>query len=709
LNATIDQLIESGRAEHWRGNAQAAFQAYNAAFALEPHNPRLNHLLGTLLMQEGDYRQACPFLESAVSREPGNTVFNFHLGSALFRLEDFPAAARYFKRAIKADKTMAMAWLGLGRCHRAAGDIAEARRCFKTAIKHEAHADQALLELGFCYLDAGELDKAHRQLTKADTLKASFQTKLALLRVAAHWKNLKRVAGQVEQALRYANRDVEDLRTLIAVLDELRIRTGMDQALYQLAVAQFDRGETRQAVATLEAVLKVNPEKIAALISLGAYLTELGLYDQAADRFSAAFRLIDRQPDHATELLYRQAIHLKERGRYVEARAALHDALARDPDSSRLLYGLAVIAELEGNNREALDFLNRALERDPQQAECSFEKALVLLSEGQFEPAWQHYAFRFPATEGRTYLPHPFKADVILPAPEPGLLNQHNIRRICLLMEQGIGDQIFFSRYIPLLARADIEVIALVDPRLQSILARGNALAAVYSPEDFTPEAFATCDGAIGFGDLPLVCQHRAASETPPPLPLLPDDAARQGVAELFANHSGPFLGLTWQAGNKRKPGQASSLHKHVPVAELMPLLNAWPGTIVSIQRNPDDDELAALRGALDGRLLDLSRCNDDLEVMLAVLARFDHYIGVSNTNLHLYAGLGKSASVLVPFASDWRWMSEGEQSPWFPEFRLFRQQADGCWRSAIATAQHHLLAHNPDAAASQSAPVSFA
>ena len=59
---------------------------------------------------------------------------------------------------------------------------------------------------------------------------------------------------------------------------------------------------------------------------------------------------------------------------------------------------------------------------------------------------------------------------------------------------------------------------------------------------------------------------------------------------------------------------------------------------------------------------------------MLALLALLDDYVGVSNTNMHLRAGVNRTAKVLVPAPPEWRWMAEGKESPWFPGFTVYRQ-----------------------------------
>jgi len=39
---------------------------------------------------------------------------------------------------------------------------------------------------------------------------------------------------------------------------------------------------------------------------------------------------------------------------------------------------------------------------------------------------------------------------------------------------------------------------------------------------------------------------------------------------------------------------------------------------------------------------------------------------------------------VLIPFAPDWRWLLERDDSPWYPSMRLFRQTVAGDWEGVM-------------------------
>ena len=145
---------------------------------------------------------------------------------------------------------------------------------------------------------------------------------------------------------------------------------------------------------------------------------------------------------------------------------------------------------------------------------------------------------------------------------------------------------------------------------------------------------------------------------------------------------------MTWRAGTP--PGgqdlirRGPVLFKEAPLEALARGLGEIRGTVIVLQRNPQEGEIGSLSAALQKQAHDFSAANADLEDMLALLSLLDDYVGVSNTNMHLAAGLGKRARVLVPYPPEWRWMVEGAASPWFPGFTVYRQSSDGHWSLAL-------------------------
>jgi hypothetical protein len=136
---------------------------------------------------------------------------------------------------------------------------------------------------------------------------------------------------------------------------------------------------------------------------------------------------------------------------------------------------------------------------------------------------------------------------------------------------------------------------------------------------------------------------------------------------------------LVW-AGN---PAHANDRNRSLPLATLAPLL-AYEGVrFVSLQRDlraGDAERLAATP------VLPLGAELGDFDDTAAVLAQCDLVIAVDTSVAHLAGALGRPLWVLLPFASDWRWTSDGERSPWYPAARLLRQPRPGDWESVVTS-----------------------
>jgi GT2 family glycosyltransferase len=63
-----------------------------------------------------------------------------------------------------------------------------------------------------------------------------------------------------------------------------------------------------------------------------------------------------------------------------------------------------------------------------------------------------------------------------------------------------------------------------------------------------------------------------------------------------------------------------------------------------------------------------------------AVIENLDLVISVDTSVLHLAGAMGKPVWALLPFAPEWRWMLNRQDSPWYPTMKLFRQKKWGQW-----------------------------
>ena len=75
-----------------------------------------------------------------------------------------------------------------------------------------------------------------------------------------------------------------------------------------------------------------------------------------------------------------------------------------------------------------------------------------------------------------------------------------------------------------------------------------------------------------------------------------------------------------------------------------------------------------------------------DFSDTAALISEMDLVISVDTSAVHLAGALGNPVWVLLPFNPDFRWLTEREDSPWYPTARLFRQSKLGDWDGVMET-----------------------
>jgi ADP-heptose:LPS heptosyltransferase len=81
----------------------------------------------------------------------------------------------------------------------------------------------------------------------------------------------------------------------------------------------------------------------------------------------------------------------------------------------------------------------------------------------------------------------------------------------------------------------------------------------------------------------------------------------------------------------------------------------------------------------------DLGNKLDDLMETAAVVQNLDLIITADTALAHLAGALRARVWLALPFAPDWRWLLNRDDSPWYPTMRLFRQSQRGNWEEVFA------------------------
>jgi tetratricopeptide (TPR) repeat protein len=416
----------------------------------------------------------------------------------------------------------------------------------------------------------------------------------------------------------------------------------------------------RQALAIL-------PDDASLNTNLGLLLENRGQPAEAEQYQRYALAL---SPESA-EIASNAAGLLAKIGREEEAEALYRKAIALNPNFSTAHSNLGVLLVDMEREAEAEGCFREALRIQPDYLQGGLNLGQLLLTQGRLAEAWPLYENRqYLYTRGKTAAP-------LTPDTCPQWQGESLVGKSILVMpEQGLGDEIQFSRYLAWLKAQGPERLLLVcrpnQLALMQTLAGPDAVVSL-------PEAKPHLAGYDYWTFLLSLPRYAGTTlETiPNRVPYLHPDAQRVERLSPWLAGTGLRVGLIWQ-GN---PKHSNDADRSLPGLEtLAPLWQVDGVRFFSLQLTPE----AAWPTAQP--LVDLSPAICDFADTAALLSQLDLLISVDSSVAHLAGALGVPCWLLLPhYKSDWRWLKARDDTPWYPHTRLFRQSRRSDWSGPLA------------------------
>jgi FkbM family methyltransferase len=600
-------------------------------------------LLAMALLQEGRREAAGGCFRKLLERQGNDLDACFQTG-LLAEASGFPEYAESaLNRVLAGAPGHLEARYRLGRLLHRRGRRPEAEAAYRHVIAEAPGFAEAYVELGSLLQDGGrwrEAEEVLRQAVALRTPSAELHYYLGLC--------LER-NGQFEAA------DAEFRQALA-------LKPDLPAGFANLARELQGAGRSAEAETLYRRALRFCPDSAEIHNNLALLLAAEGRIGEAEAGYREALRL---RPDFA-EALHNLSSLVKPLGRIEEA-AALNDrALALIPDYPAALNHRGILAMEESRWADAEADFEKVLAIDPQQADAAWNLCLIRLLHGDFEAGWAGYERRWETTlkPQRRWFEQPLWDG----RPYPGLT-------LLVYCEQGVGDSLQFVRYLPEVATLGGRLLLECPPELVRLFRGVAGIGRIIPRGEELPEFDRQCPllslpGLLGtrLDSIPAATPYLAAPEE-----------ARAAMPRIEAKADAPRkVGLMW-AGN---PRHANDLNRSIDFSLLTPLFEVPGITWVILQkdRRPFDlGVLAARRGWLDP----LGEAKDFADTA-AIIEQLDLVIGVDTSLVHLAGALGKPTWVLIPANTDWRWLLEREDSPWYPGLRLFRQPRRLAWPDAI-------------------------
>jgi len=502
------------------------------------------------------------------------------------------------------------------------------------------------------------------------------------------------------------------------------------QAFHVLALALEKMGHQHKALVTFEKAFQLDPKDPDLLLNLGLTAWNMKMREQAQAMFRQFIAANPTSPlgynnlgmvqcelgDPTTAIeTLRNAIYqmpaepilwnslatvLAESSRADESIQFYKEAVRLDPQFSRPYHNLGYAYSHLGLLEDALAAYDGALERvvDPiERVEGLHSRSICLIGMGRLEEGWREYEIRRDV-HFRAYVNQMVKAPY---------WNGENLdgKRILVIGEQGLGDELMFANAIPDLIRAvgaNGKVQIAADPRLVPLFQRSFPTAQVGSYDDrklidrdgdkelrFVPWAVAQGepDYQVLVGSLLRYFRNRL--EDFPKQAFLVPDAARVASykQQLEALGSGPFVGICWRS--MMMTGKRGKYYSALD--EWGPILKTPGVTFINVQYGDCSDELVRAQEmhgvkihSIEG--LDLKQ---DIEGAASLSAALDLVISAPTAAAATAGSVGTETWFLTAGRT---WPQLGtEEFPWYRATKVLSPEKFADWVALMPAVGRHL------------------
>ena len=314
-----------------------------------------------------------------------------------------------------------------------------------------------------------------------------------------------------------------------------------------------------------------------------------------------------------------------------------------------------------------MPFLEHAMAIDPANTTAPFNRAVALLLAGDLGRGW-------PAYESRWNFEH--LAGSLPNFSQPRWQGEDIKGKTLLIMgEQGLGDSIQFARYALAVANQGVDVALTVPQGLVRLLRNPQALRHTLGPGDQLP----TFDYWTPIMSLPALFNQTLDNWQQVLHYVTAPVANREIWRERLGHKKRLRIGISWSGRRDTWVNR----HKSVPIEHIRDLIQRHPEhQWINLQVEALEAEMSFLA---DTGLESYPGTVADMADTAGLMDQLDLVISVDTAVSHLAGAMGRPTWIMLnAYATDWRWLLDRNDSPWYPSARLFRQPKIGEWAPVI-------------------------
>ena len=484
------------------------------------------------------------------------------------------------------------------------------------------------------------------------------------LRIILFAEIINPVSDEIKTALARAYYNVKDLEKAYLVYEDLIKKNKNDTNLkLEFCFKLFSIKDTKKITKILKTIKNNFRLKDRVILSGLVKFNEKKI-DEAIKIFSEA---LEFDCDNSTIYSF-LALCYEANFNYCKAKSLHEKALKMKPNNLIALKNFADHYYFIGEIDNAEKLYLKILELNKYHADCRYSLSLVQLYKNNFKDGWKNFKFRwlspsFNTKERKLNFPY-FK-------------NQKEQKKALIWSEQGLGDQVLYSRFFNNL-NTDQEIYSLVSPKLFNLFRRSFPnIKFIENINSYKIECH------LAMGDL---CEFFVNDI---------DDIKKNCLPYLIINHEitnkirnklpakKSICGISWISKNEDIGKNKSLELEHLKKILLLPNY-----VFIDLQYGNTDKERNDFFDKYGVKIFKFNEIDNfnDIDGLLSLISICDLVLSVSNTTVHLAGGIGKKTYLMLPKGKGqlWYWSKEKDNSIWYKSVKIFQQDIPNTWDKVI-------------------------
>ena len=523
----------------------------------------------------------------------------------------------------------------------------------------------------FCMTEQNNLEENQIQLTKliqqglilqqqGSFEKARILYEQALMIQPDHFHALQLLGVLFAQIKKYS----EAIRFLTKAL-EINPNHATTHRNIGIALKELNRFD--EALLSYDTAIVIKPYYFEAYSNRGNVLQSLKRFDEALLSYDKA---IEIRPDYV-DAYYNRGNVMLELGKLDAALTSYDKAIEIRPDYVKALCN-------KGNTLQRLKRLNdartsydKAIMIDPEFVDAHWNLSCCNLRLGNFSDGWQGYKWRLKI-EGVSAEP--------LKSNKPSWDFKKTNKRILLSTEQGVGDIIFFSRFLSDIQEDIPNILVQIDKRLVSLLQRSLPQITFYptginvSESDYDFHApIASLGQYFNSSKMNFLKSNNHY--------LISDKKKTQDIRNTLSTENKLLCGISWKSKSA-----ANGPEKSLPLEKMATIFNSKNIRLVNLQYGEAKKDISALSALSDIEMMQYSSIDNlnDLDGLTSLIDACDFIVTVDNVTIQIAAALGKKSFLLLSYFPHFFWPLLEKESSLFPELKIYRQDKINQWDNVL-------------------------